>query len=270
MATRFRVAGKSARVALVSALVLAGSLTAAPATAAPAAAIPPIPCPTAPTGPDLLDSGPMLMWSLSAYRVVTRNNYWSVVATRGSQGYDPDIQLFDGVSQCMLGKSNQEGMPPTDWVAFDNNSGRLPVGTYPTRVVGRFTNTSPVKYQVQFVQGQRTLATSTPTVSQPIGDAYGDWVVDIRDVYLSAGSTYTFTVTGGLSAMHLLSSTATPATWVKTPTTVGPSLVLPNPDLNVVQTGTLTHTATQSGWYGALFVRNGWWGAPVSVRVSTP
>ncbi|MBV1852764.1 hypothetical protein [Catellatospora tritici] len=250
-------------LATVCALLLAFS---APASAVPTRG--PLPC-LAPTSSDLLDEGAVLKSSLGTYRITTAHSYWSVVATRGSQGYDSDIVLHDPTS-CPLNSSTLGGFSPADWVAFDNNAGRLPIGTYATRVNGHPGNTSPVKYLVQFVQGDQTLSTTT-TAFQPVGTGYGDWIVDIRDVYLSAGTPYTFTVSGGLSALYVLGSSAgAPGGWSKTAATADFSLTLPGTDLYTPQTGTLAVTPAQSGWYAALFVRNGWWGAPVSARITSP
>ncbi|MDI1462707.1 hypothetical protein QEZ54_17165 [Catellatospora sp. KI3] len=239
--------------------------------AAPASAVPvrgPLPC-LAPATADLLDEGAVLKTSLATYRATTAGSYWSVVATRGSQGYDSDIALHDPTA-CLLNSSAQGGFSPADWVAFDNNSGRLPTGMNPTRVYGHPGNTSPVKYKVQFVSGDQTLST-TATVFQPVGTAYGDWIVDIRDVYLTAGTPYTFTVTGGLSHLYVLGSSAgAPATWSRTAAGADFALHLPGTDLYTAQAGSLAVTPAQSGWYAALFVRDGWWGAPVSVRITSP
>ncbi|GAA1602173.1 hypothetical protein [Catellatospora bangladeshensis] len=255
-----RTTGTAAAMFLLAAAALAGPTT-APASAGP------LPC-LAPASATLYDAGAVLKWQLATYRVTTRSNFWSVVATRGSQGYDSDIVLFS-LEGCAIGESRQGDFIPSDWVAFDNNSGRLPAGAYATRVLGHPGETNPVKYNVQFVEGGRTLSTSTPAVDQPIGASYLDWIVDIRDVYLSNTATYTFTATGGFSSLQLLGSSSTePATWARTPGTAVASASTPVYDLDTPQTATLTFRPAQSGWYGALFVRNGWWGAPVSVRVS--
>jgi hypothetical protein len=260
---RSRTAHVPVALTAVCALLLA---LAVPAAAAPARG--PRPC-LAPTSTDLLDEGAVLKLNLSMFRTTTAHSYWSVVATRGSQGYDSDIAQYDP-SSCLLAGSALGGFSLADWVAFDNNASRLPVGTNATRFIGHAGNTSPVKYYAQFVQGDQTLST-TASVFQPIGAGYGSWIVDIRDVYLSAGTPYTFTVTGGLSYLHVLGSSAgIPGSWSKTAATADFSLTLPGADLYTAQTGALTVTPAQSGWYGALFVRNGWWGAPVSVRITSP
>jgi hypothetical protein len=214
----------------------------------------------------------VLSLSLERYAIQTHYPYWSVTAVRGSQGYDGDIKLLPSpAGMCeQLAESITGGFIPTDWVAFDGNAGRLPAGAYIANVIDHPVNTSPVKFDVQFVDGHQTLSTSAPTVDQPIGTGYSAWEVDIRDVWLSAGSAYTFAVAGGLNAMYLLDSDpAYSTTWTQTPYTAGPALAWPGTAPDDPVAGTVTFRPTRSAWYGALFVRNGWWGPPVTVRIST-
>ncbi|MEU8003851.1 hypothetical protein AB0B66_22065 [Catellatospora sp. NPDC049111] len=239
---------------------LAGLLVSA--AAGPVGAAGPGPICLAPTGEDLPDTGPVLKWSLSSYRVTTVSSYWSVVAVRGSQGYNPDLVLHDQ-AKCVLAAGEDGSANRVDWIAFDNNSGRLPIGAYPARVYGHPGNTSPVKYQVQFVRGWATLST-TATYFQPVGTTSSDWVVDIRDVHLTAGTTYLFTVNGGVTSMHLLGSTGESATWSKTATTADRTvdIELPGPLY-----GGFTVTAPRTGWYGLLFVRDSVLNVPVAVQI---
>ena len=246
-------------------LVVAGVVATVPAAAH--ASPPPIPCLPPAAGPELNPGSTPLFLSLSGYRVYAPNPYWSVVAVRGSQGYDPDLLVADP-SGCRIGSSTQQPGLTTDWVAWNSNSGYLPAGTYPLQVIGHAGNTSPVKYVMQFVRGNQTLPTTIPTTDQAIGIP-GDWMVDVRDVYLEAGRGYTFTVTGGVTSFHVLSSNpALRSTWSTTQATSSTVLVMPNPDPHVAQTASLTVYPSQSGWYGALFVRNDWQGAATSVRVA--
>jgi len=220
----------------------------------------------------LPDDGAELQWADQVYGVQTNYLYWSVVATRGSQGYNPDLALNPSPANLcnIMGASLNGQFSPTDWVAWDNNGGRYRTGPYVTSIFGHAGNAPHVqKYMVQFVRGSQTLTTASPLTEQPVGRT-GDWVVDIRDILLYPGVTYTFTVTGGVSAVYLLrSDTADSATWAQTGDASTPSLVMPGTDLDVPQTATFTVTPTQASWYGALFVRNGWWGVPTTVRIST-
>ncbi len=228
------------------------------------AAVPPPLC-LAPVSADLFDVGPVLQWSLKAYRVTTTKAYWSVVSVRGSQGYNPDLALHDP-TQCPMANSGNGSATRVDWVAFDNNMGRLPLGAYPAKVYGHPGNTSPVKYLAQFVQGGSSLST-TSTKFQPVGTAYTDWQVDIRDVYLTAGKSYQFTVYGGVNSVHLLGSSSDPATWARTASTAEHSLNFGVGDPDEPQHGDIWMTATRTGWHGLLFVRDSPWNVPASVHI---
>ena len=90
-----------------------------------------------------------------------------------------DTHLHDGPATACntLDTSTNSNPLKSTWVAFDNNSGRLPIGPYGVGYDGG-------KYINQFVAGTRTLATTTPSVDQPIAAGWAYWIVDIRDVYL--------------------------------------------------------------------------------------
>lgn len=222
--------------------------------------------------------GPELNWNAPrVFGVTTDQPYWSVVATHGSQGYNSDLGFYRPPARwCHPLATSAEDYANTDWVAIDNNPGRYPTGSYLARVVG--AGEVP-KYLVQFVAGHDSLATGEPTTEQPVGLSTGpwnpgvnDWIVDIRDVWLNLGGTYTFTVTGGLDAMYLLrSDQSDTTTWTRNRTSAEAVLQVPPSASDMPdqpRQGSLTVHPTQSGWYGALFVRNGWWGPPVTVRVA--
>jgi len=210
------------------------------------------------------------------YGVQTNNAYWSVVATRGSQGYDTDLNLHGSpANRCnKLGTSLDGSDAPTDWVAWDNNGGRYPIGPYVADIFEHAGGPPQIlqpKYLAQFVRGSQTLSTISPLTWQPVGHP-PQWIVDIRDVLLYAGTTYTFTVIGGVSGVYLLhSDTANSATWAQGRNTSTPFLYW-SPNLadffTVSHYGTFTVTPTQTSWYGALFVCDGWWGVPTSVNIS--
>ncbi|WP_155371589.1 hypothetical protein [Catellatospora vulcania] len=240
--------------------VLVGLL--ASTAAGPVRAAGPGPLCVAPTGESLYDTGPVLRWNLNTYWVTTASAYWSVVSVRGSQGYNPDL-VFHDQAKCVLATSADGSATRVDWVAFDNNSGRLPIGSYPARVFGHPGNTSPVKYQVQFVQGRASLST-TSGYAQPVGTAFADWQVDIRDVHLTAGTTYLFTVNGGVSSVHLLGSTGEPASWARTAATADRTMDI---DPAGPLYGVLAATAPRTGWYGLLFVRDSPVNIPLTVHI---
>lgn len=251
---------RSAGIAAVVGLLV--SMAALPAQAAG-----PSPICLSPAGQDLYDVGPVLKWSLNTYRVTTTESYWSVVSVRGSQGYNPDLVLRDQ-AHCVLASSENGSATRVDWIAFDNNTGRLPLGAYPARVYGHPGNTSPVKYLAQFVKGKWPLSTTT-TYFQQVGTAYPDWQVDIRDVQLIAGKKYGFTVNGGVNSVHLVGSTSDPASWAKSAATADHTLDF-GVDLpgDVPQFGMLEVTAPRTGWYGLVFVRDATWEVPAYVHIS--
>jgi hypothetical protein len=256
--------------------VVATAALLAPATSASAApARPYISCLPYPSS-GTMASGPAAQYpSAGTFDMTPTGHYWSVVAARGSQLGNVDIALHDSPANLCneYTRSDDANAGHADWIAFDNNSGRLPVTTYGARFY-----TSPGSDYYQFVAGNAVLSTTQPTLDQPMGlGGTTAWIADVHDVWLVDASTYTFTVTGGFSAVYLLrSSSAEPDTWTRTKTTANPSVVLPDSDpsappggvLDMVRTGTLTFHPQTSKWFGLLVVRNGWWGKAVSVRVS--
>jgi hypothetical protein len=267
------------RTALVTTAVTA--VTAAGATAATADQFPARACP--PSSGTL--AGGAVDWTLplnpaftspTGYDIETVAPFWSVVATRGSQGGDPDVDLLSAPAACtVLGSSDEQGPGTADWVAFDNNPGRLPIGPYMAQVYDHQPYSGVTKHVTQFVAGSQVLSTADPTADQPVGfgastgGTVDDWIVDIRDIYLTAGTSYTFTLNGGLDAMYVLQSSATdPSTWSGRRSTAAASVQLSRPDSNQPGTTSLEYRPAASGWYGALFVRDAWWGPAVTVRVS--
>jgi hypothetical protein len=106
-------------------------------------------------------------------------------------------------------------------------------------------------------------------LSQPIGRS-GDWLIDVRDISLQAGLTYSFQVTGGQGMqVHLLSSTATSSTWAQSASTSTARLTLAGDDPSRSATGAFTVRPTTTGRYGVLFVRTIWAGPSTWVRVSS-
>jgi hypothetical protein len=229
-----------------------------------------------------LASGPEAQWPSAGYYDITPHGpYWSVVAGRGSQLGNTDVGLYGHPATACNQYTNSADAEwtHTDWIAFDNNAGRLPVATYTARFY-----TSPGSDFYQFVAGSKRLSTSEPTVDQPMGlgqclvgncPAGTEWLVDVRDVWLSAGSTYTFKIKGGFNAAYILhSNTAKSDTWTRTKATANPSVILPDTDPNVpqgvttiVRTASLTFHPAVSAWFGFLVVRNLGIGKAVTVKV---
>jgi hypothetical protein len=209
------------------------------------------------------------------FGVTTTAPFWSVIAGYGGQGENSDVALHGAPwSTCNLYKSSAAANPIADWVAFDNNSGRLPIGGY----TAQFSQAA--EFFPQFVAGNRALLTGSPTTDQSIGYDPSPWTVDVRDVLLSGGHSYSFRVTGGFSSIYLVRSLANDSTtWSMTRDNATHRLELPltNPNApsqtdvtDISRTGTLTlHDTNVNAWYGFIVVRNAFWGVPVSVRVST-
>jgi hypothetical protein len=198
-----------------------------------------------------------MMYEPTSNTVATTVHGWNVVAARGSQGADPDVSV-GRVGGCVLATSKLADAFVTDWVAFDTGAGRLPAGPYATRVTSD-------KFMIQFDNGG-TLSTTQPARNQPVGITGSSWLVDVRDVTLTAGTTYTFKVTGGLDSVYVLGG----ASPVRTAGSLAPNLVLPpTDDPEVARTGTFTFKPTTTGRYGILFVRDIWVGAAASVKITT-
>jgi hypothetical protein len=213
--------------------------------------------------------------SPAGYGVDTTGPYWSVVATRGSQGGDPDLSLYSAPDTCaLLGSDHHSGGIAADWVAFDNNAGRLPIGHFVTQVYDHQPYNGVTKHVTQFVTGDHVLSTTDGNADQSVGYGASDgaanaWIVDIKDVFLTAGTLYTFTVDGGLDNVFLLQSSTTDAsTWRRTSATAVASAAVPRIDLDHSGHGTLEYRPTVTDYYGVLFVRNAWWGPEATVRIS--
>ena len=222
-----------------------------------------------------LASGPSQFAQGRTYGLTTTGAYWSIVGGFGQQMADVDVTLHNApYSTCNALGTSAEANPVADWIAFDNNTGRLPIGDYTSKFF-------PVGGQLQFIAGSQTLSTDTPNIDQPLGyNTNTFWTLDIRDVYLTGGHNYSFRVTGGFSSIYLVrSQTNDSTTWTKTRATANARLELPltNPNApfgtdvtDISRTGTLTlHDTNVNQWFGFIVVRNAFWGVPVSVRVTT-
>jgi hypothetical protein len=181
------------------------------------------------------------------YGFSTTANYWSVVAVRPPVGstVDYDLDLFDDRPQSTLLASSADGGSRVDFVAVDSN--RRALGDYYPRV-RQFSGTG--NYRVQLAQGGTTLPAAT---SQALTMGSAD-VVAVRDSFLTAGSSATFTVsssgTGDAELFVLGSKSGDSSTWVR-----GRGSALAG--ANAAGPGGLeqvTLTAPEDGWYGVVLV----------------
>jgi hypothetical protein len=191
----------------------------------------------------------------ATYGPQTTRPYWSVVATVGHLGGQSDLTVY-GPNDALVGAS-AAGFGIVDWVAIDNNSGRLPVGAYTVDVSAATDGGRPTTHLVQFVSGGAMLTPGQPETA--IGYANGPWLVDVRDVYLGAGQTMNLKVRGldNLTAVHVLRSTDSPASWAPTRSDTASSVDLPKEDV-AGQAHHVTYTAPTGGYYGVVFESRQW------------
>jgi len=221
-----------------------------------------------------LPSGPSSPGWQGIHDVSPTGPYWSIVAGRGAQGSNVGVALYHSPFNTCGGLDQSAFIDDryADWVALDNNAGRLPVQAY---AADFFADSGPG----QFLAGSKTLSTTEPGVKQSIGwGSDQTWIADIRDVHLTGGTTYTIKVVGGFSGLYLLhSKTNDPSTWTYNPTTASAKLELPKqtnttPFVDVLtkdRTATLTFKDVNiDAWYGLVVARDGWWGNAVTVQIS--
>jgi hypothetical protein len=218
----------------------------------------------------VLAAGPANEAGGTKNRTVTpTGDFWSFIGTRRSQGGATNLYFYDPNSSCsLLNSSTDPNTDHTDWVAFNTNEGRLPIQP----AVAAFQDGQDYE---QFVAGHKVWLTSEPTVDQTVGYPSDVWIGDIGDVWMTGGSSYSFRVTGGFSAIYVLRSKPTDSTtFTKTAATANSKLVMPVPTdgtdpLLKNRTGTLTiHDTNIDDWFAVLIVRDGWWGNPVTMRAS--
>jgi hypothetical protein len=255
--TRLTIAMLSAAATAAAMLATALTLPSASATA----------CEPLPDGASLAEGPPVMKAGPGSHQVTAPAARWAAVAVRGNQGDDPNLAV--GQRGACLFRSSRVASPwATDWVALHVGAGRLPLGSYTAQVFnGTAGHPQLGNYMIEFDSGGSLLVTRF--LSQPVGRS-GDWLIDVRDVSLQAGVTYTFQVTGGQGMqVHLLSSTAISSTWAHSASGSTPRLTLPGDDPNLSVTRTFTVRPTATGRYGVLFARTIWVGPPTWVRVSS-
>jgi hypothetical protein len=238
-----RLAG--VRPAARAAATLTTVLAVLAATAAPAAAATPLPS----------GSGVLRSAVLDTYTTVTTRSYWSIVSTSGYLGGQSDLALFDRNGTLLNASSLPYGS--ADWIALDNNGGRLPTGPFRTDVSAATDHGRPTTHLVQFVAGDKTLSPGRPDAV--VGFADAPWMVDIRDVYLGAGQTLTLTVRGltNVNEIHIVQSTADAQTWTRDRAQTALSVDLPKEDFPG-QPYSVRFTASTSGYHGLVFESRRW------------
>jgi hypothetical protein len=181
------------------------------------------------------------------YGFSTTANYWSVVAVRPPVGstVDYDLDVFDDRPQSSFLAGSTFGSSTVDFVAVDSN--RRALGDYYPRV-RQFSGTG--NYRVQLAQGGTTLPAAT---SQALTMGSAD-VVAVRDSFLTAGSSATFSVsssgTGDAELFVMGSKSGDSSTWVS-------GRISALAGANAAGPGGLeqvTVTAPEDGWYGVVLV----------------
>jgi hypothetical protein len=190
----------------------------------------------------------------------TTTAYWSVIATRPTAGVDHDLRLYEDFAQLtLLGTSNM-GASTIDFIAIDSNEKAL-TDYYP-----RISASVGVgNCRVELAQGSLSLNANS---SQSISMGLGADVVEVRDTFLTAGTTVTIKVTPTTATqdpeLFLMRSTAgTPSTYVrsrsqayKASTAAGPGAV-----------ESFTFVVPASDWYGVVVINKGGAGSLTLQRI---
>ena len=247
------------------------------ATPPPSEAPQPAPCPHAPTA---LSNGTAVAQErdttdhvVECYTASPASYYWAVFAAVGTEPrFDANLWTWrpDPADPGKVGSqwsSFTKDASGPEWVALDFNAGRFPSGPEHVDLWGPHQSPNPppakAKYLIQYVQGRPALHPDDPTPDQQVGFA-GAWLVDIRDVNLVAGKTYTIQGTG-LAALTLLRSDPDPKgswTWAQS------THWFNDHSYHADAAGKITLTAPTSGWYG-LVVESATRSGTRTVRITT-
>jgi hypothetical protein len=179
------------------------------------------------------------------YRYKTTVNYWSAVVAWSPNAGDVDLALYDDKAHTQLLENSAWGSGMTDFVAVDSNQRAM--GTYFPRIR---TASGTGSYYVEFAEGADQLGAGVHQLPMASSD-----IVAVRDTYLLAGHTYTFTLEpGSLSQdgdMFLMqSNSGVPDTWVQ-----GRSdAVASASGKGAGQTETFQFTPAVTDWYGLVII----------------
>jgi len=137
-----------------------------------------------------------IVGSPGLFSVSQGNNYWMAVGTRPLGGDDWDIQMYSSTAAdptCVSGQvAASSRTSGADFVIGDFNVNAL--GTYYPRVT-KFSGSNSA--QVEWDDGADLIRTNGPAVAGSMGATS---VLVCYDVYLTSGSTYTFTLGNSGSA----------------------------------------------------------------------
>ena len=200
-------------------------------------------------------SGQVLTSSVapSFYSYAADVSYWSVIAENPQQPSDYDLYLYN-VSGTEVGYSDY-GAGHTDFVAVDSNSGTEAYQNW-FATVTRWAGTGPYALQAQY--GASSLTIPTPTHQGTTGSGDPDLafmalpstgVVNIKDIYLTAGETFWATTTAAAQNMYLLEANpSNTATFIQ-----GRPLAASLQHTQVIDGCTL-YTAQYTGWHALVIV----------------
>jgi hypothetical protein len=182
-----------------------------------------------------------------AYRFFTTTNFWSVVAVRPPFGAEADMLLLDNAGPpLVILKSSSRPGSSVDFVAIDSNF--RPFGDY--QPVVTHTTPSTSEYQIEVAQGRDQIFVGGSDVFFVNQRHF----LIVRDVFLFAGQTVTFTAqpTSSIDAeMYVMASNSgDPNAWLRNPTDAA---VAANAG-GSGQTETIVYTAPSPGFYGLVLV----------------
>jgi len=200
-------------------------------------------------------SGQVLTSSVapSFYSYDTTVPYWSVIAENPQQPSDYDLYLYNSAG-AEVGYSDY-GVGYTDFVAVDSNSGTEGYQNW-FATVTRYAGSGPYALQAQYGATITTIPTPTHQGTTGAGDPdlaflslQSPWVVNISDIYLTAGESFWATTTSAADNMYLLEANpSNSATFIQ-----GRSQATNNQHTQVVDGCTL-YTAEYTGWHALVIV----------------
>jgi hypothetical protein len=185
--------------------------------------------------------------AIETYRFNTTTNYWSVVGVRPPSGAETDMLVLDTntLPPIVLKQSGRSGSE-VDFVAIDSNFRAF--GDYYPWITHGAKQTA--NYQVEVAQGRNQFSVG----SSELINMNAQQFLAVRDVWLNAGQTATFTAqpaSGQNVELYLMASNGgDSAAWLRNSTDAA---VAANAGGSGVSEK-ITYTAPSSGWYGLVVV----------------